>query len=69
MSPLCRGYSMESALGLSSRLRFLAAFGWCRNDRVALRPAGTPIFEGMAPAKGVLLTYLAVITGEKHRGY
>ena len=34
-------------LGLSDRPRFLAAFGWYRNDIEALQTVGNPIFGGM----------------------
>ena len=44
--------------GLSKRLRFPAAFGWCRNDTRGPQPVGIPIFEGMTPVKFVLRTYL-----------
>jgi len=62
MSRLCRGCSMKSARGLSRRLRFLAAFGWCRNDTVEPLRVGICIFQGMTPVKCVLQTYLGLPT-------
>ena len=41
--------------GLSRCLRFLAAFGWCRNNTGEPQ---APNFEGMTPVKCVLQSYL-----------
>ena len=37
----------ESHAWPEQTLRFLAAFGWCRNDTEGPEPVGVTIFEGM----------------------
>ena len=44
--------------GLIRRLRFLAAFGWCRNDTGEPKRVEIPIFEGITPVDCFLQPYL-----------